>query len=123
MIECASTTMVVFTIGFCLAPISSSFPRISCSSSQAGRRPGEGREKAQVVPNCDHLFKLKFSKSLPYAFTGHGALMAGEDEELEPLGSLLQDGEDSAQSALVCGGQDVVRTRNLRSYLARITAK
>jgi hypothetical protein len=35
-----------------------------------------GREKAQVVSNCDHLSKLKFSKSLPYAFTEHGALMA-----------------------------------------------
>ena len=30
----------------------------------------------EVVANCDHLSKLKFSKSLPYAFTEHGALMA-----------------------------------------------
>ena len=30
-------------------------------------------EKAQVVANCDHLRKLKFSKSLPHAFTEHGA--------------------------------------------------
>lgn len=35
-----------------------------------------GEEKAEVVTNCDHLSKLKFSKSLPYAFTEHGALMA-----------------------------------------------
>lgn len=34
------------------------------------------REKAEVVANCDHLAKLKFSKSLPWAFTEHGALMA-----------------------------------------------
>jgi len=34
-------------------------------------------EKAEVVANCDHLAKLKFSPSLPYAFTEHGALMLG----------------------------------------------
>lgn len=32
-------------------------------------------EKAEVVTICDHLKKLKFSKSLPYAFTEHGAVM------------------------------------------------
>jgi len=34
------------------------------------------QEKEQVVANCDHLAKLKFSKTLPYAFTEHGAIMA-----------------------------------------------
>ncbi|MGC9452038.1 MAG: ORF6N domain-containing protein [Oceanipulchritudo sp.] len=33
-------------------------------------------EKEQVVTNCDHLEKLKYSKVLPLAFTEHGALMA-----------------------------------------------
>jgi hypothetical protein len=33
------------------------------------------REKAEVVANCDHLQKLKFSPVLPYAFTEHGAVM------------------------------------------------
>ncbi len=33
-------------------------------------------EKSELVANCDHLAKLKFSKSLPYAFTEHGAIMA-----------------------------------------------
>ena len=33
-------------------------------------------EKAQVVANCDHLNRLKFSPVLPHAFTEHGALMA-----------------------------------------------
>ena len=33
-------------------------------------------EKAEVVTNCDHLQKLKFSKTLPYAFTEHGAIQA-----------------------------------------------
>ncbi len=33
-------------------------------------------ERAEVVANCDHLERLKFSPTLPYAFTEHGALMA-----------------------------------------------
>ncbi|WP_218509232.1 ORF6N domain-containing protein [Variovorax sp. dw_308] len=33
-------------------------------------------EKAEVVSNCDHLAKLKFSRTLPYAFTEHGAIQA-----------------------------------------------
>ena len=33
-------------------------------------------EKAEVVANCDHLQRLKFSAALPYAFTEHGAIMA-----------------------------------------------
>lgn len=32
-------------------------------------------EKAEVIANCDHLEKLKFSKALPLAFTEHGAIM------------------------------------------------
>ncbi len=32
-------------------------------------------EKAEVVANCDHLRRLKFSPTLPSAFTEHGALM------------------------------------------------
>jgi hypothetical protein len=34
------------------------------------------QEKDEVVANCDHLAKLKFAKSLPHAFTEHGAIMA-----------------------------------------------
>jgi len=33
-------------------------------------------EKQEVVTNCDHLARLKFSRTLPYAFTEHGAIMA-----------------------------------------------
>jgi hypothetical protein len=33
-------------------------------------------EKFEVVTACDHLQKLKFSKTLPYAFTEHGAIQA-----------------------------------------------
>jgi hypothetical protein len=33
-------------------------------------------EKEEVVAKCDHLKKLKFSSTLPLAFTEHGAVMA-----------------------------------------------
>jgi len=36
-----------------------------------------GKEKEEVVTNCDHLARLKFSRTLPYAFTEHGAPMLG----------------------------------------------
>jgi len=36
----------------------------------------DASEKAEVISNCDHLQKLKFSKALPYAFTEHGAIQA-----------------------------------------------
>jgi uncharacterized protein YciW len=32
------------------------------------------QEKAEVVTNCDHLQKLKFSKAMPHAFTEYGAI-------------------------------------------------
>ena len=32
-------------------------------------------EKAEVVTNCDHLQRLRFSSFMPYAFTEHGAVM------------------------------------------------
>jgi len=32
-------------------------------------------EKEQVVANCDHLKRLKFSPYLPFVFTEHGAVM------------------------------------------------
>ncbi len=34
------------------------------------------KEKEEVVANCNHLNKLKFSPNMPYAFTEHGAVMA-----------------------------------------------
>jgi hypothetical protein len=46
------------------------------------RFPGDFRfqlteaEKHEVVTNCDHLARLKFSRTIPYAFTEHGAIMA-----------------------------------------------
>lgn len=32
-------------------------------------------EKNEVVANCDHLNKLKYSPNIPSAFTEHGAIM------------------------------------------------
>ena len=32
-------------------------------------------EKAEVIANCDHLEKIKFSPTNPYAFTEHGTIM------------------------------------------------
>ncbi|MDM0036288.1 ORF6N domain-containing protein [Variovorax sp. J22P271] len=34
----------------------------------------DAAEKAEVVTNCDHLSKLKFSRTLPFAFTEFGAV-------------------------------------------------
>jgi hypothetical protein len=34
------------------------------------------KERLEVVTNCDHLARLKFSQALPLAFTEHGAIMA-----------------------------------------------
>ncbi len=48
----------------------------------AGRFPGDfvfqltAQEKDEVVTNCDHLIRLKFSPVLPLAFTENGAIMA-----------------------------------------------
>lgn len=33
-------------------------------------------EKQEVITICDHLYGLKFAKSLPFAFTEHGAIQA-----------------------------------------------
>lgn len=47
-----------------------------------GRFPGDfmfqltAQEKTEVVTNCDHLARLKFSPTRPYAFTEHGAIQA-----------------------------------------------
>lgn len=33
-------------------------------------------EKREVVTNCDHLARLKFARTLPFAFTEHGSIQA-----------------------------------------------
>ncbi len=34
-----------------------------------------GEEKQEVIANCEHLQKLKFSRTNPFAFTEHGTIM------------------------------------------------
>jgi len=61
-------------------------------------------EKEEVVANCDHLKNLKFSHTLPYGFTEHGAVM---------LASVLNS------PAAIDVSIQVVRTFNrLREYVA-----
>ena len=47
-------------------------------------------EKAEVVANCDHLAKLKYSPSLPYAFAERGAIRQlmspSEPKKKRPIG-------------------------------------
>jgi hypothetical protein len=40
-------------------------------------------EKQQVVTNCDHLSRLKFSRTCPHAFTEHGASPISENLRAE----------------------------------------
>ena len=61
-------------------------------------------EKANVVANCDHLARLRFSPYLPYAFTEHGALM---------LANVL-----NSERAVVASVQVVRAFVRLRSLLA-----
>lgn len=69
-------------------------------------------EKAEVVANCDHLAKLKFSPSLPYAFTEHGALM---------LGNVLKSSRAVEVSLLVV--RAFVKIREMLSAHKDISAK
>jgi ORF6N domain len=62
-------------------------------------------EKDEVVANCDHLKKLKFSRTRPYAFTEHGSIMAA---------NILNS--DRAVEASVQVVRTFVRLRNLVSH-------
>jgi hypothetical protein len=59
-------------------------------------------EKQEVVTICDHLEGLKFSRSLPHAFTEHGAIM---------LATILNSRRAIEASIFVVRG--FVRLRNL----------
>jgi len=56
-------------------------------------------EKAEVVANCYHLSNLKFSRTLPYAFTEHGAIMAASVLNT-PLRGLAADIRRRTQTVL-----------------------
>ena len=69
-------------------------------------------EKTEVVTNCDHLAKLKYSRTLPYAFTEHGALM---------LGNVLKSDRAVAVSLLVV--RTFVQLREMLSSNKELAAK
>ena len=50
-------------------------------------------EKAEVVAKCDHLKRLRFSPTKPFAFTEHGALMLASVSRMKngafPMKSML----------------------------------
>ena len=51
-------------------------PRQSWLSSRLAGYLRRRTERDEVVANCDHLQRLKFSPTMPFVFTEHGALMA-----------------------------------------------
>ena len=69
-------------------------------------------EKDEVVANCDHLQNLKFSRTRPYAFTEHGAIMAA---------NILNS--DRAVEASVQVVRAFVRLRNFVSTHKEIAAQ
>jgi hypothetical protein len=54
-------------------------------------------EKNEVVTNCDHLEKLKFSPVNPLVFTEHGALMAAS-VGVRPVQICMRDAPSTAWS-------------------------
>ena len=69
-------------------------------------------EKNEVVAICDHLKNLKFSRTRPYAFTEHGAIMAA---------NILNS--DRAVAASVQVVRAFVRLRNVISTHHEIAAQ
>jgi hypothetical protein len=74
-------------------------------------------EKAEVVANCDHLKKLKFSPVLPFAFTEHGAIMRGPCAG-SPRGVLVAANVLSSKGAVQASVQVVRAFIRLRQMLA-----
>ena len=74
------------------------------------------KERLEVVTNCDHLAKLKFSRTLPMAFTEHGAIMAA---------TVLNSSQAVAMSvfvvrAFVCLREHVVANQAILKRLTEI---
>ncbi len=76
-------------------------------------------EKKEVVTNCDHLRRLRFSHVLPQAYTEHGALMAA---------NLLNSEEAVGMSVFVVRAflkmrEMLTGTRELARQLKKLEAK
>ncbi|HEV8579453.1 MAG TPA: ORF6N domain-containing protein [Thermoanaerobaculia bacterium] len=69
-------------------------------------------EKAEVAANCAHLFRLKYSPSLPFAFTEHGAIMAA---------NVLKSAQAVAASVMVV--RAFVRIRRVLASHAELARK
>jgi hypothetical protein len=69
-------------------------------------------EKAEVVTNCGHLSRLKFSPAVPYTFTEHGTIMAA---------NVLRSKRAIEVSVLVVRGS--VRLRRLLASHAELARK
>ena len=69
-------------------------------------------EKEKVVANCDHLAHLRFSHSLPFAFTEHGAVM---------LASVLNSPKAIEASLLVV--RTFIRLREILSTHKKLAQK
>ena len=63
-------------------------------------------EKADVVANCDHLKRLKFSPKLPYAFSEHGTIMAANVQG-ETSSSIVVNLIDSNNQSYDVAAEDV----------------
>jgi len=66
-------------------------------------------EKAEVVATCDHLKSLRFSPSLPNAFTDHGAVMLAAEESRRcgmTFGAADNDLQYLSDTACCCSGVD-----------------
>ena len=77
-------------------------------------------EKQQVVTDCDHLAKLKFSKAAPFAFTEHGAIQAGARLRAATRSDRLEQGIGAAAGRPRKHGRtDVSEARHFRAQHAR----
>lgn len=79
-------------------------------------------EKAEVVANCDHLQNLKFSKSLPFAFTEHGAIQAANADIAKRLAALEMKTESLEMSHDTFSRNTRLQLRQLLDAVRELTA-
>ncbi len=75
-------------------------------------------EKEELVTNCDHFEKLKFSPTLPYAFTEQGVAMLSirsSISQCEDRAPELIEGRQPAAGWLAANQMPLARQRDLES--------
>lgn len=83
-------------------------------------------EKQEVVTNCDHLAKLKFSKALPFAFTEHGAIQAANvlnSEQAVEMGVYVVRAFIRLREMIVSNKELALRLDDLENKTGMITLK